>query len=64
MDIVTSAALLIKGGRFFLTSNKYLLSLMVLGRMNFGLTQILVSCFICSSPGFHFIINRRRLEII
>jgi len=25
MDIVTSAALLIKGGRFFLTSNKYLL---------------------------------------
>jgi len=25
MDIVTSAAFLIKGGRFFLTSNKYLL---------------------------------------
>jgi len=25
MDIVTSAALLMKGGRFFLTSNKYLL---------------------------------------
>ena len=37
---------------------------MVLGQMNFSLTQILFSYFICSSPGFHFTINRKRIEII